>query len=192
MLVEMGSDVHARTLGGDTPLHWAESNGQEAVVIFLRNNAENKQRVLSFGWCFGVFFAVVSAVLVQLGVFPPIQVQVLILVLGVILFSVPDRFVWCLDEFDAINANMASSSGRRDASRHSEPAYVEIFAHGGEENAGPAFNVSGQGRPVAGRPQFMAGQSVTGRTTQSQPVECEPGTSHNRVEQRTTTHVERR
>jgi ankyrin repeat protein len=72
MLVEMGSDVHARTLGGDTPLHWAESNGQEAVVIFLRNNAKNKQRVLSFGWCFGVFFAVVSAVLEQLGVFPPV------------------------------------------------------------------------------------------------------------------------
>jgi hypothetical protein len=197
MLVEMGSDLHARAVTGDTPLDWAKGNGHVAVVMFLMQYAEDERRSSWIGLCSGVIREVGTYLVQLLGIFPVVVLLVLKLVVGV-LHLVRGGFFWCRN---AISASVASINGRRDnaderngmardAARHSEP-YGEIHAHGGEENAGPAFNISDQGRSVSSH-RFMASQLVTGRQSTSRPVECEAGTSHSGVEQRTTTQAERR
>jgi ankyrin repeat protein len=44
MLVEMGASVLAQGVERHIPLHYAQINGHEAVVRFLRKNAMNKRR----------------------------------------------------------------------------------------------------------------------------------------------------
>jgi ankyrin repeat protein len=217
LLVDMGSSVLARDNHGMTPLHFAESKGHEAVVSFLRLNANNKRHPKS-----------TTAPIVD----PAAQAaaEVAAAAMADLLIAEEDdlkqappskqgnsnkarkqrnRKKASPDELntgakghnEANTSSVASSSGirrdivgerddmQRDAARYSK-LDGEMDAHGEEENAVPAvFDNSGQGHS---EPRDSIGGNVQ-QLEASSSVECEADTSDRGVvEQPTTTQTERR
>jgi hypothetical protein len=213
LLLDMGSNIPARTNDGGTALFYAESEGHEAVVSFLRQIVKNKRRVKA-----------TTAPVVD----PANQAaaEVAAAAMAALLIAEEDdhkqpppskqgnskkarkhnnRRKSTLDEMnigskghnEANSGSVAKSSGikrdsvgerddtERDAARYSTPN-GEMDTHSGENNADPVFSNYGQGH---NEPAGSIGRNV--QQGEAHSVECEAGTSDSGVEQPTTTQAER-
>jgi hypothetical protein len=171
LLLEMGGSVLAKTTDGHIPLHYAEGEGHDAVVIFLRKIAINKRRQKS------------TTALVVVPAAQQAAAEAAAAVMAALLISEeedqkqappskqdnsnkarkrrnrrkanPDDLDTCSRGHDeALSDPVASSSGRRknaseiddmarDAARHSKPD-GDIDVQGREENACLVFNKDSQ------------------------------------------------
>jgi ankyrin repeat protein len=213
LLVEMGIDVSARDANGLTPLQFAEMEGREAVVSFLRKYAKNFRR--------SKFTAVPV-------VDPAAQAaaEVVAAAMAALLIAEEEdqkqappskqgnsnksrkqrnRRKANLEELDTgykghdetVSSSAASSSGRRDnagerddmgrdAARHSKSDGV-MDAHGGEGSAGLGCSNNGQSHNES---EGIIGRNV--QRVEASSGACDAGSSHSGVEQLTTTQAERR